>query len=561
MEDRRSQHATTAPGDDPARCSVGKFIWSVLVFLKRHFSSSGEKVTGRRLWAVIIALMISVLSGGLDSQLFGTAIPKITSEFHSLGQAAWYQASYDLARLAFLPIYGRIYTLFALKITYCVSILIYVTGSIVCATSATSYALIIGRAIQGCAHAGTSLGGLMIICHVVSKQKMPLFLGIIISMASIAAAAGPPLGGLLAERSINWRMSFFLSIAMALIAGTLIAFIFPEPVKVTDNHSFTARVKSTDPLSCVLILGSVSALFVALQWGGTTHPWSNYRVWGSLIVFAVTAALFLYIQIKEKDRALMPIHILTERTVGFSCLFAILIIMSMSVLGYYMPFYFQAAQGLAPRQSDVHIMALTVPDAIVALASGAIVTFYGHYVPFMITSGAIVAAGCGLLSQIGDNTDLTRIIGFELIVAFGFGLGVQLPLSAVRNVLDEPDVAAGEAIVLFCVSLGSTLALPIAQTIFMNTLSRRLATGLPASNVAKILHMGASEVNSDHIKEDLLPFVAASYSKAVTTAFYISVAASGLAMIAAASIEWRKLEKENVETTEGVLSGRPINDH
>lgn len=241
-------------------------------------------------------------------------------------------------------------------------------------------------------------------------------------------------------------------------------------------------------------------------------------------------------------------------------MFAILIMMSSLILIYYMPFYFQAARGLTPSRSGVHILALTIPDALVALVVGATVTSFGHYVPFMVSCGAVLAVGSGLLSQIEGNTGTAHILGFELIAAFGVGLGVQLPLSAVRNVLDEPDVPAGEALVLFAVHLGSALSLPIAQAIFMNTLSRRLSTKLPASNVAKILHLGPSKVNADHMKAEIVPFVAESYSKAVTTAFYISIAASGLAMIAAASMEWRKLEKETVESTGGVFSGRPPND-
>lgn len=89
---------------------------------------------------------------------------------------------------------------------------------------------------------------------------------------------------------------------MAVIAGCLIAFTFPEPVRVTSNYSFRERLKSTDPLSVLLIILSLAALFFALQWGGTKYPWSSPWVWGCLIGFAVTGGLFMFIQVKEKDR-------------------------------------------------------------------------------------------------------------------------------------------------------------------------------------------------------------------------------------------------------------------
>jgi MFS family permease len=156
---------------------------------------------------------------------------------------------------------------------------------------------------------------------------MPVFLASIVLMTGIASAAGPPLGGIFAESSMTWRLGFFLSIgectpkgytnyqfpshtdevsaAMAVIAGCLITFTFPEPVRVTSNYSFRERLKSTDQLSVVLILTSLTALFLALQWGGTKYQWSDPWIWGLLIGFAAMAGLFMFIQVKEKDRYAM----------------------------------------------------------------------------------------------------------------------------------------------------------------------------------------------------------------------------------------------------------------
>lgn len=232
--------------------------------------------------------------------------------------------------------------------------------------------------------------------------------------------------------------------------------------------------------------------------------------------------------------------------------------MAFGVLIYYLPFYFQAARGFSPSQSGIYILALSIPDTVVAVAVGAVVTYFGHYVPFMVASASMVVVGSVLFSQIEASTGIAYIVGLQLLVGLGLGTGIQLPLSAVRNVLDEPDVPAGEALVLFCICLGFALAFPIAQTIFMNTLGRGLATELGASTAALILEMGPSKVDSDHLEDNLVPFVAENYGKAITTAFYVSVAASGLALIAAASMEWRKLEKEeDIGIAEGVLTDRP----
>lgn len=41
---------------------------------------------------------------------------------------------------------------------------------------------------------------------------MPVFLALVVLMNGIAAGVGPPLGGILVESSMTWRLGFFLSI-------------------------------------------------------------------------------------------------------------------------------------------------------------------------------------------------------------------------------------------------------------------------------------------------------------------------------------------------------------
>lgn len=57
----------------------------------------------------------------LDSSIISTAIPQITDEFDSLLDVGWYGSAYQLASSAFVPLAGRIYTLFSIKVSYLLS--------------------------------------------------------------------------------------------------------------------------------------------------------------------------------------------------------------------------------------------------------------------------------------------------------------------------------------------------------------------------------------------------------------------------------------------------------
>lgn len=62
---------------------------------------------------VIIGLYLAVFLVALDQTILGVAIPKITDQFNSITDIAWYGSAYFLTSTALQPSYGRIYKIFS----------------------------------------------------------------------------------------------------------------------------------------------------------------------------------------------------------------------------------------------------------------------------------------------------------------------------------------------------------------------------------------------------------------------------------------------------------------
>lgn len=60
-----------------------------------------ECVTGIRLWLVLTSVTLVAFLMLLDMSIIVTAIPKITNEFHSLGDVGWYGSAFLLAKYIF----------------------------------------------------------------------------------------------------------------------------------------------------------------------------------------------------------------------------------------------------------------------------------------------------------------------------------------------------------------------------------------------------------------------------------------------------------------------------
>lgn len=58
---------------------------------------------------IVVSLFITVFLVALDQTIIGTAIPKITDQFHSVPDVGWYGSAYFLTSTALQPTYGRIY--------------------------------------------------------------------------------------------------------------------------------------------------------------------------------------------------------------------------------------------------------------------------------------------------------------------------------------------------------------------------------------------------------------------------------------------------------------------
>lgn len=188
-------------------------------------SPTVQSNTVLRAWQLIIvigSLCLGIFLYGLDVNIVGVAIPRITTDFGSLDNVAWYGSAYLLTVTAFQPGLGSLYKYFNTKLVYMASLLIFegkvpnhisdsaetksiLVSSAVCAAAPSSNVLIFGRAFLGVGAAGLLQGALAIISNVVPLQKVPQYQGIVISAMGISVCLGPIVGGALVQYA-NWRM-------------------------------------------------------------------------------------------------------------------------------------------------------------------------------------------------------------------------------------------------------------------------------------------------------------------------------------------------------------------
>jgi MFS family permease len=146
---------------------------------------------------------------GQDNTIIATAIPKITSIFNSLGDVGWYGSAYLLTTTALQPSFGRIYTYFDVRITYCFALFLFEVGSVICAAATSSTMLIVGRAVAGAGASAIFSGGMTIVGFTVPLRKRPIYIATLSSMFGVSSIIGPLLGGAFTDK-LTWRWCFWV---------------------------------------------------------------------------------------------------------------------------------------------------------------------------------------------------------------------------------------------------------------------------------------------------------------------------------------------------------------
>jgi MFS family permease len=207
-----------------------------------------------------------------------------------------------LTASAFQLLFGKLYTLYDLKWVYMISLFVFEVGSLICAVAPTSTAFIVGRAIAGLGGAGVLCGSLVVVAHSVPLETRPNFTGLLGGMFGIASVSGPLLGGALTD-SISWRWCFYINLPIGGITAVILFFFLRVQNTIKEDIPVWTKISRLDIPGNTLFIASIICLLLALDWGGSTYPWSSSRIIVLFVMFAILLFAFIGLQLYLGENA------------------------------------------------------------------------------------------------------------------------------------------------------------------------------------------------------------------------------------------------------------------
>lgn len=413
-----------------------------------------------RATATVVVVSAAAFLASLDLFIVNIAFPDIRRAFHTpdLGALSWILNGYTLVFAAFLSPAGRLGDRYGHRRIFLWGLAVFALGSAACGLAGSFVMLVAFRVVQAFGAAMLMPSSLALLMAAVPGPRRAIAVSTWSSVAAMAAALGPPIGGLLVEWS--WRWIFFVNLPVALLALAAGPYVLAK-TRVTG----VGIPDLFGALGLVLGVGALVWVLIELPVSGSSAT--------NLVLAIAGAACALALAIWRSLRHPSPaLDLAAVRVVPMwsSCLAMLLFAAAFgaTVLGGVM--LLTTVWGKTPAAAGWY---LSVSPAIVVVVS---LTLAGRLVS-KVGVGAVAATGALLytvgvviwLCRVGPEPDYAAdFLPGQLFTGAGTGL-VMPSLSAISGLaLPAHRWGAGSALTNTARQLGTVLGTAVLTMIYQS---------------------------------------------------------------------------------------------
>jgi DHA2 family methylenomycin A resistance protein-like MFS transporter len=375
--------------------------------------SSAGTIGARALTLGAMSLGYGVVQ--LDVTIVNTALSSIGGSLGGgIAALQWVVSAYTIAFAALILSAGAVGDRLGAKRVFMSGFAIFTAASLACAAAPSVGSLIAARAVQGMGAAILVPNSLALLNHSYRDERSRgRAVGTWAAGAGLALTAGPLAGGVLVAVA-GWRSIFLVNLPIGL-AGLWLTWRYARDTPCSDSRAL-------DPLGQVAAIAALGALAGAIIEGGArgfAHP---LALTGIAVATAATA-LFLA-QERRAPQPMLPLALFRHRLFSLTALDGLLVNVAFYGLIFVLSLYFQDVNGrsaVATGLAFVPMMGAVLPANLLAprLAErlGA---------PAVIAIGAVIAAlgALGLLGLTPETRYRTMLVP---LMALGGGLGALVP--------------------------------------------------------------------------------------------------------------------------------------
>lgn len=390
-------------------------------------SVASPPITAARPRASLAVAMLGFFVVALDAQIVNVALPAIRNDFGGgLAGLQWVVTGYTLMFSALQLFAGTFSDRVGARSAYGVGMILFTAASAACAVSPGLAALVTGRILQGIGAALITPASLALIREAyqdaVQRGRAIVYWGL---GGSVAAAAGPVLGGVLAE--IDWRVIFLVNLPVGALALLVLARVARSP----------RRPRPFDWAGQVTAVLALASLTYGIIEGAATG-YGSTEILAVFALGAVSLAVFMAVQVKARA-PMLPLDIFSSRTVSTTLGVALATMAAFYGVVFLQSLYFQQQRGATALETGLLFLPMTALVALLNPLVARLMARFGQVA--MIVAGQLLMA-LGLAGLCLLPADSPVLLVALVMVPVGVGGSFTVP-PIIALVMDQVPVERG----------------------------------------------------------------------------------------------------------------------
>ena len=400
----------------------------------------------------------------LDTTIVNVAITPLARDFRtSLADIQWVLTGYTLALSVAITISGWAVERFGAKTTWIASLLVFITGSVLCGASWNVTSLIMFRVLQGAGGGLIMPVGQTMLARKAGTERMTRVMSVIAVPAMLAPVLGPVIGGLIVD-NLSWRWMFYVNVPLCLVALVL-AF------RVLGPDDGARRRVPVDVPGLVLLPPGLALMVYGLSRAGSDN--GAALLW--LLIGAALVAGFA-VRALRTDHPLISIRAFRRR--AFASSTSAMFVYGGAIFGLLvvLPVYFQVVRGESPLRAGLLTAPLGIGAIITMSASGRLT----ERVAARWVSAAgmlIVVAAAMIYTRMGVATGLVLLSGASFVAGRGHGAVLPPAMGAGYQGMPKPEIPAATATMNVAIRVGSSFGTAALAVVLQAGIRSRLGVG------------------------------------------------------------------------------------
>jgi EmrB/QacA subfamily drug resistance transporter len=403
-------------------------------------------------WKVLAVTSIGLFMASLDLFIVNIAFPDLSRSFGdaSLSSLSWVLNGYAIVFAALLVPAGRIADRVGRKRVFVTGLLTFVAASALCAVSPSIPFLVGARVLQAVGAAMMIPTTLGLLLPAFPAEQRPVAIGIWSAVSGVAAALGPPIGGLLVQ--LSWHWIFLVNVPIGLLTAFAAIRILDEAKEPDDGRP--------DLLGALFLALGIGVLTLGIvqgpEWG-----WSDGRVLGSFVAAILLVAAFLF-RSANHHAPVIELPLLRVRSFALANLATLVFFMGFGAMLLSGVLLLTEVWGWSELRAGFALSPGPLMAAMFAAPSGKLGARIGQR-PVATVGGLVFAGGFAfMLASIGPKPEYaTTFLPAFMLGGIGVGLTLGTLPAAATVSLPPGRFATGSAVFGMARQLGSAIGVAV----------------------------------------------------------------------------------------------------